>query len=280
MSLPGPARTLDRIGVTSLAVLAVLLAIVILGPLIWTVDPERTQLTQKFASPSSQSPLGTDEFGRDLLSRLLHGGRLSLLGAAVVVVGCSSLGLLVGGTASMKGGWPDSLLSRLVDGLLTLPGLVVALAIAGVLGKSFAHVLLALIVTEWPWYARIYRSLFLAELHRPYVLAARALGADPGRIAVRHVLRNVAGPALVVSSTNVGAAILSLTALSFLGLGVQPPQAEWGAMVSGGRLFFQTAPWVIAAPAVAIGVTALAANLLGDSLGDVADPRRTRRQAG
>jgi peptide/nickel transport system permease protein len=137
-------------------------------------------------------------------------------------------------------------------------------------------VLLALILTEWPWYARLYRGLLLAEMRRPYVLAARALGASSPWIVYRHVLRNVAGPALVVASTNLGAAMLSLTALSFLGLGVQPPEAEWGAMVNGGRLFFQTAPWVIAAPVLAIGITATTVNLLGDALADLADPRRAR----
>jgi peptide/nickel transport system permease protein len=253
-----------------------MLVAVTVGPMIWTADPNRTQLTDKFSGPKPQTPLGTDEFGRDLLSRLLHGGRLSVFGALVVVVGCSALGLLIGTTASMFGGWVDVLLGRFVDGLLTLPALIVALAIAGVLGKSFGHVLLALIMTEWPWYARVYRSLFVAELHRPYVLAARAVGASSLRIVVRHVVRNVAGPALVVASSNLGAAILSLTALSFLGLGVQPPEAEWGAMVSGGRMFFQTSPWVIVAPALAIGITAMAVNLLGDSLGDLADPRRAR----
>ncbi len=211
-------RPLDPVGLAVCAVLALLLAAVAAGPLIWTVDPEHTQLANKFAMPSADAPWGTDEFGRDLLSRLLHGGRLSLFGTLLVVVGCSGLGLLVGITASLVGGWPDALLSRCVVGLLTLPALVVALAIAGVLGKSFGHVLLALVMTEWPWYARLYRALFVSELHRPYVLAARALGASSRQIALKHVLRNVAGPALVLASTNLRAAILSLTALSFLGL--------------------------------------------------------------
>jgi peptide/nickel transport system permease protein len=263
-------------GVVAVVMLCVIVLAVTFGPMIWTVDPDRTQLADKFSGPKSGAPLGTDEFGRDLLSRLLHGGRLSLLGALVVVVGCSVSGLLVGATGSALGGWPDVLLARAIDGLLTLPALVVALAIAGVLGKSFLHVLLALILTEWPWYARLYRGLLLAEMRRPYVLAARALGASSPRIVYRHVLRNVAGPALVVASTNLGAAMLSLTALSFLGLGVQPPEAEWGAMVNGGRLFFQTAPWVITAPVLAIGITATTVNLLGDALADLADPRRAR----
>jgi ABC-type dipeptide/oligopeptide/nickel transport system permease subunit len=257
--------------------LALVLVALLVGPALWNVDPETTRLAIKFAGPSPDAPLGTDEFGRDVLSRLLHGGRLSVLGSLLVVLGCTSIGLVVGIVASAAGGWVDPLVSRTIDALLTLPALVVALAIAGVLGKSFVHVLVALIVTEWPWYARIYRSLFSVELHQPYVEAARALGASTPRIVRHHLLRNVAGPTLVVATANVGAAILSLTALSFLGLGVQPPQAEWGAMVSGARLFFQTAPWLIVAPSLAIGITATAVNLLGDSFGDLADPRRARR---
>lgn len=263
-------------GMLALIILSLIVATVAIGPMIWSVDPDRTQLADKFSGPKPAAPLGTDEFGRDLLSRLLYGGRLSLLGALVVVLGCSGLGLAVGATASVMGGNVDILVSRTIDGLLTLPALVVALAIAGMLGKSFAHVLLALILTEWPWYARVYRSLLSAEWQSPYVLGARAIGATPARIVARHVLRNVAGPVLVVSSTNLGAAIVSLTALSFLGLGVQPPAAEWGAMVSSGRLFFQSAPWVIVAPSLAIGLTVTAVNVLGDSLGDLADPRRAR----
>jgi ABC-type dipeptide/oligopeptide/nickel transport system permease subunit len=263
-------------GVVAVATLCVIVMAVTCGPMIWTVDPDRTQLADKFSGPTSAAPLGTDEFGRDLLSRLLHGGQLSLIGALVVVVGCSVSGLLVGAIGGALGGWPDALLGRAIDGLLTLPALVVALAIAGILGKSFVHVLLALILTEWPWYARVYRALLSAEMRRPYVQAARALGASSSRIVCQHVLLNVTGPALVIASTNLGAAILSLTALSFLGLGVQPPEAEWGAMVNGGRSFFQTAPWVIAAPALAIGITAAAVNLLGDELADLADPRRAR----
>ena len=267
--------TFRRAGVAAGGLLVFVLVVVVLGPIIWSVDPDHTELTNKLSAATPGHPLGTDEFGRDILSRLLHGGRLSLLGAVVVTLGCSGIGLVVGASAGILGGWQDALLSRAVDGLLTLPALVVALAIAGVLGKSFAHVLLALVVTEWPWYARVYRAVLLAELQQPYVAAARAVGATTMHIATRHLLRNIAGPALVVSSTNLGAAILSLTALSFLGLGAQPPQAEWGAMASSGRTYFQTAPWLIVAPSLAIALVATAVNVLGDELADQADPLRS-----
>ena len=265
---------LDRLGAAAALVLIAIVLLVALGPVVWSVNPDQTQLTRKFAAASLDAPLGRDEFGRDLLARLLHGGRLSLVGALVVLSGCSGLGIVVGSLGAGLGGRTDAVLARLVDGLLALPGLLVALAIVGVLGKSFGHLLLALVVTEWPWYARMYRSLFLAESSQGYVLGARSLGAGPIYIIWRHLGPNVIGPALVVSTTNLGGAILSLTALSFLGLGVEPPQAEWGAMVNGARAYFQTQAWVIAAPGLAIALTVLSVSLLGDALRDLVDPRR------
>jgi peptide/nickel transport system permease protein len=253
--------------------LAVLGVLVVVGPSVWTLDPNHTALAAAFASASPEAPIGTDEFGRDLLSRLLHGGRLSLAGALAVVCGSTTLGLVVGATAALAGGRVDAALSRLIDGLLTLPGLVVALALVGVLGKSFPHLLLVLVLTECPWYARVYRALFLGQTRSTYALAARAVGAHPVRIAWRHLMPNILGPVLVLGSANLGAAMLGLSSLSFVGLGVEPPQAEWGAMISASRGYVHTQPWVVAAPGLAIGVTVLAASLLGDALRDAFDPR-------
>lgn len=274
------ASALGPSGTVALIILLLVSAGSLLGPLAWTADPNRTQLTRKFAPPSADAPLGRDELGRDLLARLLHGGRLSLPAALLVVLGTSGIGLLVGSAAGALGGRTDVVLSRLVDGLLALPNLVVALAIVGVLGKSFANLLLALIVAGWPWYARAYRGLVVGERERTYVLAARATGAGTGRIVGRHILPNILGPTLVLATVNLGNAILGLTALSFLGLGVQPPQAEWGAMIDSARGFFDTYPWVMAAPGLAISSTVLAVNILGDVLRDATDPRRSARQVG
>jgi peptide/nickel transport system permease protein len=269
--------TLGLSGTVALIVLVLVTTVALLGPLVWTADPNRTQLTRKFAPPSTEAPLGRDELGRDLLARLLHGGRLSLPAALLVVLGTSGIGLLVGSTAGAVGGRTDAALSRLVDGLLALPSLVVALAIVGVLGKSFANLLLALILAGWPWYARAYRGLVVREREQTYVLAARAVGADTGRIVRRHILPNVLGPTLVLATLNLGNAILGLTALSFLGLGVQPPQAEWGAMINSARGFFDTYPRVMMAPGLAISSTVLAVNVLGDAIRDATDPRRNHR---
>jgi peptide/nickel transport system permease protein len=270
-------RALGRLGLGGTIALFVLVFVAVaalLGPLVWTADPNRTQLTRKFAPPSAEAPLGRDELGRDLLARLLHGGRLSLPAALLVVMGTSGIGLLVGSAAGALGGRADTILSRLIDGLLALPSLVVALAIVGVLGKSFANLLLALILAGWPWYARAYRGLVVREREQTYVLAARAVGADTGRIVRRHILPSVLGPILVLATLNLGNAILGLTALSFLGLGVQPPQAEWGAMINSARGVFDTYPWVMVAPGLAISGTVLAVNVLGDAIRDATAPRR------
>jgi peptide/nickel transport system permease protein len=278
-----PARRQRLVGVlgvsgtVALVVVMLVTMAAVLGPLVWTADPNRTQLTRKFAPPSVEAPLGRDELGRDLLGRLLHGGRLSLPAALLVVLGTSGIGLLVGSAAGALGGRTDAALSRLVDGLLALPSLVVALAIVGILGKSFANLLLALILAGWPWYARAYRGLVVREREQTYVLAARAVGADTGRIVGRHILPNILGPTLVLATLNLGNAILGLTALSFLGLGVQPPRAEWGAMINSARGFFDTHPWVMMVPGLAISGTVLAVNVLGDAIRDATDRRRSHR---
>ena len=269
-------RTLPQLsGCAALLALGALALAVLAGPLVWRVDPDATDLSRTFAGFSAEHPLGADELGRDILSRLLHGGRRSLGGALVVLAASLGVGLLVGALAGAAGGRTDAVLSRLIDGLLALPTLVLAFALVGVLGASFGNLLLALVLAHWPWHARICRGLVRRERGRDYALAARALGVPPARVVWRHIGPNILGPVLVRASTGLAGAILSLTALSFLGLGVQPPEAEWGAMVSGARPYFQTHPWVIAAPGLAIGATALALTLLGDALRDAADPRLT-----
>ncbi len=256
--------------------LLVVLGAVLLGPLAWTADPNRTDLLNRFAGPSLEHPLGTDAFGRDLLARILHGGRLSLGAAAIVIVCSTALGLVVGTLAAAGGGAIDAAASRLVDGLIAMPSLVIALGMVGAFGAGLATLIIALIATGWPWYARIYRSLVVAERQKPYVLAARASGAGTLRIAWRHVGPNIAGPVFVVAATDLGATILGLAAFSFLGLGVAPPTPEWGAMVNDGRQHFQSHPWVIIAPGLAITLAVVLVNLLGDALRDATDPLRRR----
>lgn len=264
--------------VTAGTIVGMLVLAAVLGPFLWGGDPDQTRLAQRFQSPSFSFPLGTDGFGRDMLARMLHGARLSLAGAAVVVIGESALGLTIGLVAGAGSRRIEALLGRLIDALLALPSLVMALAIVGVLGRSMWHVILALIVTGWPWYARMYRGFVVQQRAEEYVHAARALGCSPLRVLWRHIGPNIAGPALVLSTVNLGGAILGLASLSFLGLGVQPPTAEWGAMVNDARLDFQTHPWVMIVPGAAISVTVITVNILGDALRDLWDPRSYRRR--
>jgi ABC-type dipeptide/oligopeptide/nickel transport system permease subunit len=257
-------------------ILALLGLAVLVGPLLWTADPLALDLTKKHAGFSSEAPLGRDDFGRDILSRLLHGGRLTFLGAFAVLVGCSGIGLTLGSMAGVVTGRWGAVLGRLIDTFLSLPSLVIALGIVGVLGKSYSNLLLALVLAGWPWYARIYRSLVIRERSQPYVQAATALGASRFRILWRHIGPNIIGPVVVVATTNLGNAMLSLAALSFLGLGVRPPTPEWGAMVSEARFHFQTHPWLIFAPGLAISLSSLCINILGDALRDLTDPNSLR----
>jgi ABC-type dipeptide/oligopeptide/nickel transport system permease subunit len=191
--------------------------------------------------------------------------------------GCSGAGLVIGSLAGFTSGRVEALLSRMIDAFLSLPSLVVALGIVGALGKSYPMLLFALILTGWPWYARIYRNLVMRERSQLYVQAAIALGAPRSRVLWRHIGPNILGPALVVVTVNLGNAMLSLAALSFLGLGVRPPTPEWGAMVSDARFYFQTHPWLIAAPGLAICLTVLCVNILGDALRDLSVRRTPRR---
>jgi peptide/nickel transport system permease protein len=171
----------------------------------------------------------------------------------------------------------DTMLGRLIEALMALPGLVTALAFTAVLGPSFRNLLVALVVTNWPWYARAYRSILLKERAAPYVEGALALGAGRGRVLLRHVLPNVIGPAVVLATSNLGSVILSLAALSFLGLGIQPPTPEWGMMINDARPYFQRLPWQMIAPGLCIVLTVLAVNLSGDALRDALDPRTRGR---
>lgn len=269
-------RMLGWEGTVAAALLGTTAIAAVAGPLIWTVSPTTTDLLHRFEAPSFHAPLGTDAFGRDLLARVLHGARISLAGALIVVGGETALGMTVGLIAGAGHPRLDTVLSRVIDALLALPALVMALAIVGILGRSMTNVIIALIATGWPWYARMYRSLAIQHRSQDYVLAARACGCTQGRIVWRHIGPNIVGPAMVLSTINLGSAILGLASMSFLGLGVQPPTAEWGAMVNDARQHFQSHPWTIAVPGAAIGLTVLAVNLVGDALRDLADPRRRR----
>lgn len=253
--------------------LALLVVLAVIGPALWPWGALEQHMDALLQDPSLLHPLGTDEFGRDIVARLLMGARWSLAGSAVICGGTSLLGFLIAALAVTGGRKSEAVIGRIIEAMMALPGLVTALAFASILGASFANLLFALIITSWPWYARTYRALLLKERSALYVESAVASGAGHWRVLLRHVLPNIIGPAAVLATANFGAVILNLAGLSFLGLGMQPPTPEWGEMINEAARYFQEYPWQMVAPGLCIAITVLAINLLGDGLRDVADPR-------
>ncbi|MET3925058.1 ABC transporter permease [Devosia sp. 2618] len=251
----------------------ILLVLAALGPFISPYEPNWPDYAVALQAPSATHWLGTDPTGRDVLSRLLDGAHRSI-GAAVMVLGTIfTIGIIIGTIAGMAGGWVDTVLMRLVDVMMTLPGLVLAFAIIGILGPGFINLLIALIVADWAYYARLARSYTLSARQRPDVIAARMAGIGEARILFRHVLPGVALQLAVVATLGLGGMISAISGFSFLGLGVQQPYAEWGAMLAESRFYFPIAPWLLLVPAGLIFVSVLAANLAGNGLRDVLEPR-------
>ena len=260
-------------GFESLAFLAILIVVALVGPQVWRWGALEQHMDALLQNPSLTHPLGTDEFGRDILARLLMGARWSLAGAAIICAGTSLLGFFIAALAVSGNRKTDTVIGRVIEAMMALPGLVTALAFASILGASFVNLLFALIITSWPWYARTYRALLLKERTMQYVESAVAIGAGRWRVLFRHVLPNIIGPAAVLATANFGSVILNLAGLSFLGLGMQPPTPEWGEMINEAARYFEEYPWQMIAPGLCIAATVLAINLLGDGLRDVADPR-------
>jgi len=258
---------------------AVLLALALAGaaaPLL-APDPYATDLGARLAPPRSAHALGQDSLGRDVLARVLHGARNSLAVGATVVALSLLVGVAIGAAAGYLGGWFDEAAARVIDVLLAFPGLLLAIALAAVLGPSLANVVLALSLLGWTGYARLARAEVAALRQREFVQAAEALGARPGRIVVCHLLP-LAAPVLIVQATfGMAGAIVAEASLSFLGLGTPPPLASWGAMIDEGRPFLLVAPHVVVWPGLALAATVLALQLAGDGLRDLLDVRSRER---
>lgn len=251
---------------------AFLVLAVLIGPVLMSHDPVAVDHARALQPPGSEHLLGTDRFGRDQLARILAGGRLSLGAALAVLAGTLMVSIAVGFVAGLSGRLIDAVLTRTVDVALALPGLILALAIVGVFGPGLDKLLLALVVSSWAYYARLARSCVLGARKRGDVQAARMAGIGWVRIAIGHMLPGVLVQLGVVATLNLGGVVVAIASLSFLGLGVQPPSPEWGAMLNDGRLYFVTAPWLLVAPAAAIFLAVMASNLVGDALRDVAAP--------
>ena len=249
------------------------LVIAVAAPLVSPHDPLKQNLGNAQAKPSRVHLLGTDNVGRDVLSRVMWGTRVSLVAGFVSVALALLTGGLLGLAAGYTGGRVDGVLMRLMDAVLSFPALVLALALGAVLGAGLTGVLIALAVVYTPTFARLMRGQVLSITAREYVDAARALGASGWRVAWHHVLPNATAPMVVQGSLSVAFAILAEASLSFLGLGIQPPAASWGSMINAGRGYLQQAPWIVFGPGTALFVTVIGLNFVGDAVRDALDPR-------
>lgn len=256
-----------RIG---LAIVLTLLTVALLAPQLAPYDPLEPG-PSILQGPTWSHPFGTDRLGRDLLSRIVFGARLSLLTAFLVSIVMLTIGVLVGAIAGLLGGTIDALLMRIVDVLLAFPSLILALAIIGFFGPSLMTLMLGLASVAWGGYARLVRGMILAVREKEFITAARAVGASRARILLRHILPIVLTHVVILATLEMGGIILAISGLSFLGLGVQPPTPEWGAMVSEGRLLLASAPHVLAFPGLAIALAVFGFNIFGDGLRDLAD---------
>ncbi len=283
---PRPRTLLDSIrdflaqsplNVVGVFLIAVFLFLAAFGSLLAPHDPIQPNVAVKLQPPSSTYWFGTDELGRDILSRVMSGAKYSL-GVAFIILSIAVLvGTFVGLIAGYAGGIIDELLMRLTDLFLAFPALVLAMAIAATLGRTLENTVIALTAVYWPWYARLVRGQVLWLKEREFVEAARAIGASPLRILGRHILPNTLAVIIVQLTLDVGYAVLATSGLSFIGLGAQPPTPEWGTMIAGARTFFRQAWWYITFPGLALTLTVLGFNLLGDGLRDFLDPRTRRR---
>ncbi len=282
LDAPPKQRTLlrrflrERTAVGGLIIIVFFVLAAIAAPLVAPHDPTDVDARAILSSPSAEHWLGTDNLGRDLLSRLIYGARWTLGTAFLAAVLVVSIGVLVGLVAGYLGGLIDDILMRLVDVLLAFPSLVLALAIVGVLGPSLRNVMIGMVAIWWVDYARVIRGLTMSMREREFVASARCVGASAPHIILRHLLPNVIPSIIVLATLELGSLMLAISGLSFLGLGAQPPTPEWGTMLNDGRLFFQRSPQLMLYPGLAITLVVIGFNLVGDGLRDVLDPRMKR----
>lgn len=278
---PPPRRTMsawrrlarDQLALFGLAILVMVALVGIAAPVVARHDPVEIDPVNKLAPPTLEYLMGTDNLGRSIWARVVWGARLTLGTATLALVSILLIGVGVGLLAGLYGGQVDSVIMRVVDVVLAFPSLILALAIAGMLGPSLVNVLIGIVLVGWATYARVVRGMVLSVREKEYIEAARALGIPPRQLAVRHILPNVISPVVVLASLDMGGLLLSISALSFLGLGAQAPEPEWGRMLNDARPFMQIAPHTMIFPGLAIFLSVMAFNLLGDGLRDALDPQ-------
>jgi len=263
----------NRMALLGLFIVCFFAFVAILAPVIAPYGPLAIDMGNAYAPPSADHLFGSDELGRDTLSRIIHGARLDL-GLTLLTVSLAVIaGLSVGTVAAYYGGVLDTILMRSIDVMLAFPAFVIALALVAFLGPSLHNVVFVLAITRLPSYARLIRGTVLSMKHREYVLAARTLGASDRRIIVRHILPNSLAPIIVFSTLDLGSVITALAGLSFLGVGVQPPRPDWGLMLTNARNNLFIAPWTAIFPGIAVSLVVIGFNFLGDGLRDALDPR-------
>lgn len=263
----------NKAALVGMSVVVLLVVVAILAPVLAPYDPNQTNMTQRLKGPSSAHPLGTDNFGRDMLSRIIYGSRISLYVGFVAVGIGAVFGGILGAIGGYYGGRLDNFIMRCMDVLLAIPQIILAIAIVGALGTSLLNLMIAVGISQLPRYARVVRASALTVRGQEFVEAAKAVGASDARIIIENILPNCMAPIIVQSTLGVAQAILSAAALSFLGLGIQPPTAEWGSMLSSGRQFLRQAPYLTFFPGLAISIVVLALNIFGDGLRDSLDPK-------
>ena len=260
-----------------LILVAGLLFVACFGQYIVPYDPYAQDLSNALQPPSGSHLLGTDRYGRDLFSRIIIGAQTTIFSALALVAGITIVGTVIGVICGYVGGWIDSLIMRISDIFLAFPEMVFAIAIAGVLNGGIWSAEIAVGLIAWPRYARVARSQVLAMKNHQYMNAAKLMGTRWYKVILKHIMPNILGPIVVTAALDVGAMIMNLAGLSYLGLGVVPPTPEWGSMMSEGRSMLQTSPWIVLAPGLAIFITVIIFNLLGDTVRDILDPKQTRR---
>ncbi len=266
----------NGLAMIGLMIVLTLIACAAFAPLIATHDPFAQALDSRLLPPSVAHWLGTDELGRDIWSRLVHGARITLLVVVMVVIAVAPVGLLVGATAGYLGGWADAALMRVTDVFLAFPRLILALALVSALKPGITSAVVAIVFTAWPPYARLARAETITIRNTDFISAVRLQGASAPRIVLRHVIPLCTSSVIVRCTLDMAGIILTFAGLGFLGLGAQPPLPEWGAMISTGRRFMLDQWWVAAMPGIAIFVVSLGFNLLGDGLRDMLDPKQEK----
>jgi peptide/nickel transport system permease protein len=268
----------NKLNLVGLIIVVIFFVLATLGQVLAPYDPFAQDITgSKLLAPSMAHPMGTDELGRDLLSRVMTGSRISLQVAAVVLTFAVLFGTLVGSLAGYFGGVIDEILMRFTDMFLAFPALILAIAIAASFGRELKWTMVALSTVFWPWYARLVRGQILTIRERDFVTAAESIGLAGPRLLLKHILPNAASVIIIQLTLDVGYAILATSSLSFIGLGAQPPSPEWGTMMSTARNYFREAWWYTTFPGLALTLTVFAFNVLGDGLQDALDPRSGRR---